>query len=384
MAKRWFPGHYIQAFDYGSRSVLVDSEMDLVTGNANFSGVMGAAVWSDIEPTPGAYNLSKIVEALDRAHSRGLKVWIRLKDRAFQGNTFGQLIPSYIYNAPYGVFYDQQGSENIVAPKLWESAVGERYILWLEAMASVCDDHPAFQGFMTEEYAIQGAFRQPGFTELGMRQFWNNVAQRLSPKLESSLLHVNTGWASEQGVLTRTEASLGPYSDFLVSQDAGLGPTDLRLTGATATEATDFGKFIFRRHAGQTFFLLNYEWPDYDDPTPIATLIDYAVDTLRCHFICWDPDRRPKSAYGGLYDWFDVLAAINAASGKRYTSKPTSVSKYDGNVEEPPDTRPPIIMPTIGSFMPKLTSGQNTFGLRDASLPSAPKALRPRRRRLNY
>lgn len=362
MPKRWQPGHYLQAFDQASRTTLVASERALVSGNANFKGYQIAVWWDEIEPSFGVYDFTEVLSALDAARTDGKYCWIRLIDRSFQGFTFGRPFPTYLDNAPFGWYQDSRpGAQNMVAPKLWESATGERWLRAWEALIEACDLHPACQGFTTEEYEMQGSFAQSTWSLTAMDNFWREAARRGNIKAANSLIHINTGWAQ-----SRSAAQLKPLTDYFVSQCAGLGPTDLLRTyiGSGApqpTLSTDFGKYIFSAppvgHRDETYFKLSYEWGSFDGTDTPLELIDWAYSTLRCHFITWDPDRTSASATGN--SWATVLAAVNTRSGLIYDVKPSNVSALDESGGNPITPQPNV--PTVGNWFPKLVSGANNW-----------------------
>lgn len=362
MPKRWQPGHYLQAFDQSSRTTLVQGERALVSGNPNFKGYQIAIWWDQIEPSFGVYDFTDVLAALDDARDDGKYCWIRLIDRSFQGFTFGRPFPTYLDNAPYGWFVDSRaGAQNMVAPKLWESATGERWLLAWEALITACDSHPACQGFTTEEYEMQGSFAQSTWNLTAMDNFWREAARRGNIKAANSLIHINTGWAQ-----SRSAAQLKPLTDYFVSQCCGLGPTDLLRTyiGSGApqpTLSTDFGKYIFEApstgHRDETYFKLSYEWGSFDGTDTPLQLIDWAHDTLRCHFITWDPDRTSASATGN--SWSTVLAAINTRSGLIYDLKPSNVAALDESGGNPITPQPSL--PAVGNWFPKLVSGANNW-----------------------
>lgn len=360
MPKRWQPGHYLQAFDQASRTTLVDSERALVSANPYFKGYQIAVWWNQIEPSFGVYDFTDVLAALDAAQDDGKYCWIRFIDRAFQGFTFGRPFPTYLDSAPYGWYQDSRpGAENMVAPKLWESATGERWLLAWEAMIAACDSHPACQGFGTEEYEMQGSFAQSTWNLNAMDNFWREVARRGAIKAANSLIHINTGWAQ-----LRTQSQLKPLSDYFVSQCCGLGPTDLLRTyiGSGApqpTLSTDFGKYIFESpttgHAGETYFNMSYEWGSYDSVDTPLQLIDWAYSTLGCHFVLWDPDRTSPSATGN--SWSTVLSAVNTRQGLIYSVKPSNVSALDGGGLITPQPN----VPTLGNWFPILVGGANNW-----------------------
>lgn len=377
--KRWFPGHYIQAFDQLSRTTLVESERLLVATNPYFQGYQIAVWWDQIEPSFDNYNFTVVLNALDRANSTGKKCWIRFIDRAFQGFTFGRPFPLYLDNAPYDWFTD---AGTMVAPKLWESPTGERWLKAWENLITACDSHPACQGFTTEEYEMQGAWNQHGPAGVSlMDAFWLEASRRGNLKAVNSLIHINTGYA-----YSRTRAALYPISSQMVQHCSGLGPTDIIRTyigpGAPQpAESTAFGTYIFQDpptgHREDTFFKMSYEWGAYDGFDSPAAIIDYAYNTYKCQFITWDPDR----TIGGNYNWANALAAVNTSLGKIWTVKPTNIVTYDNQTTTPPVTYPPIPVPQVGSWFSKLTSTQNTWTAKAATAPSPGKPGRPRRRK---
>ena len=375
MPKRWQPGHYVQAFDQASRTTFVQGERALVSANPYFKGYQIAVWWDQIEPAQGQYDFSAPLAALANAQSDGKYCWIRLIDRAFQGFTFGRPFPLYLDNAPYGWFQDYApGAQNIVAPRVWEPATGERWLLAWEALIDACDSHPACQGFTTEEFAIQGAWNVAGYTEVALENFWKEAGRRGAARASNSLIHINSGYGTTADV-TR----LKPITDYLVTQGCGLGPTDLLRTyigpGAPQpTLSTDFGRYIFEPpptgHRDEAFFKTSYEWGSYDGTDTPAGLIDWAYDTLRCHFITWDPDRSNPSATGNSFS--TVLAAVNASQGKIWSTKPSRIAAFD--TEDPGGggavLTPQPAAPLVGAWFAKLTSGADTWSTQSVTASS--------------
>lgn len=185
-------------------------------------------------------------------------------------------------------------------------------------MAAI-DDHPALQGVYTEEAVIAGAYLEPGWTWQKMNAYILEFCRVGSEGAVNSLWHQNMGWSNESSTDTTEHYRM---TDTIVrTYKAGLSPTDLRLSTSTATLNTVYGKYIYDRYAGETFFGSNVEWYDFFLPEGPKALIDFGVDTLGLHFIAY----QEGPASGGTFTGDDCIAEVTRQLGRINTSRPLSV-----------------------------------------------------------
>lgn len=326
---RWFPGHYMQATDNVGGTGMAMSKRALVQGNPNFVGYQVSIYWGTTELYKGDYSAlnKQLTDAVNAARADGKKLWLRLFERSFHGTSRRRPFPQYITDG--GGDYHSLGGENIWAPKLWEPWVKERFLLWAEKVAEFAAKNPEIVLISNEEYIIQGAWQQPGYSAAAFDQLWRDFAVRLRAKTSDCLIHINTGWSTAYKQPEQNKKLL----DILVyTHKVGIGPTDLRKDGnsGSATLSTDFGSFMYNStsgspagYQGQAFYAINYEWPDYNSvESPLAHL-QWAYDTLKVHFIGWDPDPSPSS--GTKWNWNHSLSAVNSTNGLIRKTKPLLV-----------------------------------------------------------
>lgn len=345
--RRWVPGHYLQATDAESRSGIAVSKANLIAGNANFAGIQVSVWWGQHEVTQGdytgLYTQMDAIRAWARANDK--RVWIRLFERSFHGESRPAPFPQYIrntgdwYNLAMAQAAGYTGTENLYVPRVWRPGfVRERFMLWCEKVAEYVAGNPEFVMLSNEEWSFAGAWRfasQGLWSAADNDSLWIEFAQRMLARMGDAVLHCNTGWHSVG------DQSVAYYQSKLAEIVATglhvLGPTDLRKdnTNGTAFLATDFGQFMTNPpngspagYRGQLGFCAQYEWPDYVSVEGPAEHLRWAVDDLGLHFIAWDPDRvirfDPDNG-NNPWIWSDALAAVNAAGGRINTARPSRI-----------------------------------------------------------
>ena len=329
-AARWFPGHYLQATDAVNRSGMDMGKRSLIQDDPNFIGYQVSLFWGQTETAQDDYSAleRQLTDAVDAARADGKKLWLRVFERSFHGTTRPRPFPHYISDA--GGDFLSSGSQNIWAPKVWEPFVKERFLRWAEKVAEFTSAHPEVVLISSEEYTIQGAWEQPGYSGEAVDQLWRDFAARVGPKAAPCLVHVNTGWSTVYPPdFPRDRHTL---DRLLEAYKVGLGPTDLRrdTTEGSATLSTNFGSFMFNRPTdpqpgfqGQAFFALQYEWPDYNSTESPLAHLHWAYDVLQVHYLAWDPDPGPGT--GMPWSWNDAQAAVDSTDGLIRTAKPSWV-----------------------------------------------------------
>jgi hypothetical protein len=355
MPKRWYPGHYIHCSEAVGRSGIDNSKRALVANNPNFVGYQVSIWWGQTESTLGNYaNLTtQLNAARTAAQQDGKKIWLRLWERSFTGYDRPAPFPSYI---TAGQQFTSTGGQNVLAPKLYLTAVQTPFLNWCQAAAEYCAANPEFVLISTEEYTIQGDHLNSDFYPGGPAAYdalWMNFAARMVTYAGDCLFHVNTGWSPYFPPVYSTDY---PLADALVTtHGAGLGATDLIKDNeqGSGTLFTNFGSFIFRDSTnpdrpgmrGRTFFALQFEWGSYYAIESPAEHLRWAVDDLGVHFITWDPDKNFGVGASRDWTWAQALAAVNAAGGRINTLRPPNVEGGDlpPVVIDPPGPAPELL-----------------------------------------
>lgn len=373
--KRWAPGHYMQCTDADNRNGIAQWKRDFVKTNGNIVGYQVSIWWGQTEGALGDYtNLYAQLNAIKAAaQADGKKVWLRLYERSFHGFARPRPFPQYV--SDNGWDYTSTGGQNIWAPRIWEDDCKAAFLDWCEAAAAYCAANQEFVLISTEEYTIQGAHLQAGYTDAAIDELWRDVADRMLSVAGDCVVHINTGWgAAYPPLYARDKAILDQLA--LGTRKVALGPTNIRKDGGQGFLATTFGSFMANPpdhpsrpgYRGIAVLTGNYEWdPDYYSAESPAEHLRFAVDELGLHYIAWDPD--PQPGMGLPWNWNDVIAAINAAGGRINFTRPANVAGTAPPVVVPPD----LTLPTFLAFdAVEVTSGVLAFTLIAASVNEAP------------
>lgn len=373
--KRWAPGHYMQCTDADNRSGIAQWKRDFVKSNGNIVGYQVSIWWGQTEGALGDYtNLYAQLNAIKAAaQADGKKVWLRLYERSFHGFARPRPFPQYV--SDNGWDYSSFGGENIWAPRMWEGGCKAAFLDWCEAAAAYCAANQEFVLISTEEYTIQGAHLQAGYTDAAIDDLWRDVADRMLAVAGDCVVHINTGWgAAYPPLYARDKAILDQLA--LGTRKVALGPTNIRKDGGQAFLSTTFGSFMTNPpdhpsrpgYRGIAVLTGNYEWtPDYLSVESPAEHLRFAVDDLGLHYIAWDPD--PQPGMGLPWTWNDVIAAINAAGGRINFARPANVAGDAPPVVVPPD----LTLPTFLAFDAiEVASGVLAFTRIAASVNEAP------------
>lgn len=320
--KRWYPGHYFYASqDWTHDVTMVESRRNKVKTNPYFAGYQLTPWWDKMETAQGVYNFGPVLAELDKAEYDGKMVWLRLMERSFHGSARGLPCPQYIYDGG-GTYASQTNGQNILAPKFWVTWVGEAFLSMVSAMLAAVDDHPAYQGTITEECSIAGSWLQAGYTWQAMNAFVLEYCRVGSAGSINGLWHQNMGWSNEPSSDTTEHYRM---TDTVArTYKAGLSPTDLQIPpNSLAYQNTTYGSYIPTRYAGETFFAPNVEYMTYTAAGNTAKkIIDYGVDTLGVHFIGW-----ANTDYSGSWAFTDddAIAEVARQQGRITTARPSNV-----------------------------------------------------------
>ena len=343
MAKRWFPGHYLMVIDDENRLGMLDSRRNYVRYEPLWAGYYGHYWWHRMELSKGVYDFSIILNDLNKAEADGKKMWVMLQNRSFNSSR-GQFAPTYIETDYNGIYYHNTSGEDFSGCKLWEPAVSDRWLMFQDRALRAIRDHPALVGVATEESGQSGAWLQSGYTWQAMNAFLLEQSRRGMLEAGNLLFHNNMGWSAESG--TNYDEQYRMLDTMVRTHRAGVSPNDLRMSSGTAILSTNYGKFCFDRYVGEAWHMAFVEWTTYSLPETPSQLIDFAHDRLKMPFVGWQviaAGQMPSQTFSIT----DIIAAVQAKAGKIWSTKPTSVTYFDGVAPPPPPPEPVIDVPAV-------------------------------------
>lgn len=312
---RWNPGHYMVTSNDMNHTGMMESRRNLVKTNPYFAGYKNIYWWGPLEPTKNGYDFSMVTDDLDKAQADGKMMLVELWAVSFHGYSRGDPLPAYI-SSEYNGSFSSVGDENIVAFKYWDADVAERFYLFVEALLTAIDSHPAFEGICYQECSIQGAWQQPGWTFQKHYDFWLNLAARAQAKLSHGQQNFSVAW----GLSASTTPTSKQFTDAVVNTyRCGVGVADCRISGSTGSQNV-YGKHIWTDYRGKSALLAGIEWDTYAMGWTATQLINYGVDTLGLTHMHWQ-DRDS----GGTFNISQAIAAVTAQSGRINTAKPSNL-----------------------------------------------------------
>lgn len=345
MAKKWFPGHYGYATDNTTHTGIMDSWRNIFKGNPYFTGYHCQYWWYKLEPSKGVYDFSMIVADLAKCRADGKKMALKFYDRVFNTTKALNLdqwpCPRYIvktddpdYDPSYEGGYYVNVAANVTAPKLWVSAVAERQLLLLEALAAELDGDPDVSIMLLTEIALAGREAIAGYSD----QRYHDTLRAMNNRVAAAFVETPVVQWVNFGLTDALRDSL--MVNIVETNKSGFGtPDTYNRPGGALTN--NFGEY-YGTYAGVAHKYASVEWSGYDVDIPPAEILDYGVDQLGLNFMAWLP--RIVGVSGDIYDAID---AINAQQGRINTAKPTNITYFD-DIEPPPDPDPIIRGPYQG------------------------------------
>jgi hypothetical protein len=316
-SKEWYPGHYLQVTDTVKRIGMVESFRNLVRNSPNW-GYFGYYWWNTMESSRGVYDFSIIINDLNKAQADGKKMNIMLNNRSFHGDTRGAYMPQYIITELNGGYaYNGQGFE-FRGPKLWEPAVGDRWLRFVERLLAAIKDHPALSMVNTEEGNMSGCWLQPGWTVQAHNNFLIEYCRVGAAGVGNKLWHNNWAWAVEGENVAENTRML----DLAIrTYRTGSCPNDLSLerNSFIYTQLSPYSKIVFDRYRGEAYHSIQVEWETFFQSYTPAQLIEYAK-SLGINFINW----QIVQGNGERFSTNDAIAEVNRRGNDLPSTRPSN------------------------------------------------------------
>jgi hypothetical protein len=149
--REWRPGHWLAIGDGSGRR----NTYHTGTGNNDLlalPGVQGIQLrykWSDLEPTPGVFDLSSIATDLTRVATKNSRLIVFLEDKSFDGQ---HITPTDLRAAAYEQAWSLNGNTGYTAAR-WNSTIVSRWAALIQAVGTAFDSNPSFHGIAFPETA---------------------------------------------------------------------------------------------------------------------------------------------------------------------------------------------------------------------------------------
>jgi hypothetical protein len=149
--KKWHVGHGVK--DGAERSISA-SELSVASGYSKFGFVECNIMWGQVEPTIGNYDFSMVTTNLNALKAIGKRMVLVVAWKRFGSTSPANMIPAdMINNAAYGNGYTANATTVGATANIWLSAVSDKYIAMLQALAAQFDSDPSFEMFRVSESA---------------------------------------------------------------------------------------------------------------------------------------------------------------------------------------------------------------------------------------
>lgn len=263
--KKWSPGPYIHLF------INTDTETGLgviAASPSNIKGAHQAVTWVSLETAPGVFGGFDALEArLDAYAAAGLKLMIQLRSSTFDDTEPVNIPADMVDNATYGMGVCTRASDGWRFPVLWNDAVRDRFIAFIQVFAARFDSHPALESFEPlEESAphVAGgldAGLNPGVPAFSIGTFFNNYRD----------IHIASAAAFTQ-TMTLCGVNFPKFSDF--------GPDYISTHIAVPAAQYGYGLALTDTLAGSSSLALSYAdakslFPGLVGIVPLAGCGDY-------------------------------------------------------------------------------------------------------------
>lgn len=155
----WHPGHYIAAA-LGTDSRDVTNVVNFVNLRSALRGVVLRIFWADLETSKGIYNFALIDQALSSLKDDKF-VWVHIQGVDFGASAVpSNVCPEYLLSSTYGGGCLQTGDRAIALA--WNSAVMDRKIALIQALADRYNNTAKFEGIVISETATGLANNEAG------------------------------------------------------------------------------------------------------------------------------------------------------------------------------------------------------------------------------
>lgn len=189
-AIKWHPGHYMLVQDTISSQWQAThfTQFQDIYGVDDIEGAQVRVYWSEIEPTQGNYNFSRIHAYLSELESNDKRLVLQILDRVFNSTNYSSRLPAYLNSM--GCIHVNSSSPTRVLVKLWRADCMDRRIALENALAAEFDDEPYFEGITNEEVA-PGINPGTSGADYTSRAELATQLKRLWTAMESAWQHTN-------------------------------------------------------------------------------------------------------------------------------------------------------------------------------------------------
>lgn len=150
-------GHY-----FATRYQDTPADVAMLCDQAGVKGVVWRQTWSQVEPSPGAYDFrsfDRVLEAIAGSHNPQCQLWIFVEFKSFNVSPIRNPCPAYLQAAHSGPNADGSRASTCF---MWEPVVYKAYVAMMKAAAARYDRNPRVEGFVIQESALgfNGSYSQ--------------------------------------------------------------------------------------------------------------------------------------------------------------------------------------------------------------------------------
>ena len=305
---KWQPGHYMM-LGYNMKD---RNDWSAIFDNDYFRGGQRVYLWSDLEPTKGNYDFSRIESDLDFLKSNGKYLVIEPWDTFFWDK--GVAVPDYILSDPEyngGVVYRSNKAGSL--SKRYNTALMDRYIALTRALGERFDKKEYISAFIITETAMNLGEGSEDFNKERYHEQLIRLVKETAKAFPTTPIIIYGNWYPGVG----GQALLNELGDESYKCGVGWGGPDI-MPGANI-----WGYDIIRNYKEKVAIGLAAQWDSYDGRWPAEELLSFSVDNLSSNFVFWlGAERRNE---GGLSFKQDVIPTINKFKGKINTSIPENL-----------------------------------------------------------
>lgn len=346
--KPFHPGHYLQSKASNS-SATSDLELALQQG---FVGALVDLPWAQLEPRPGQYDFTILIEYLRWAEKNNRRLIGMVFDRDFKaGCGKSKTVPGWVDCAPFNA---KRANRGCIA-KIWAPAVNNRRIALIEAIAAQFDGHPNLEALALPETALGGITpqSQPGYTREGYRDEIIRLIHAVAPALKQTMLFQSMNWLGPDD---------GSYLDMIAQAfvETGVG-------GITNPDSLWWEKKpmygTMQRYAGRIPIMVGGDVSQLLDPDNnkhykgVGELVGgqyrFAVEELGGNYVLWNPwfvnPNSPSGTHSAAYR--AAIARLVADERNATVTAVPAVLRPAPGGEEPETPAPTIDIAAIQAWL---------------------------------
>lgn len=282
--KPFHPGHYLQS-KAGNSSDVGDLALALQPG---FVGALVDLPWAQLEPRPGQYDFTILIEYLRWAETNNRRIIGMIFDRDFKaGCGKSKTVPAWVDCAPFNAKLANRGC----IAKIWTPTVNDRRIALIQAIAAQFDGHPHLEALVLPETALGGITpaSQPGYTREGYRDEIIRLIHAVAPALQKTMLFQSMNWLGPDD---------GSYLDMIAEAFVATGAGGITNPDSLWWEKKPMYETM-QRYAGRIPIMVGGDVSQLLDPDNnphykgVAELVAgqyrFAVEELGGNYALWNP-----------------------------------------------------------------------------------------------